>query len=112
MSLFMLELMILMLTYWTMPTSIYLLKVNNGNTRTMREICSKLAIVFIVNLFIYCPGVYTVGFEQVNAGWDAKKILGLISKDSASTNLAFSSITRKEKKSIGESLIETKAKKV
>ena len=95
-----------------MPTSIYLLKVNNGNTRTMREICSKLAIVFIVNLFIYCPGVYTVGFEQVNAGWDAKKILGLISKDSASTNLEFSSITRKEKKSIGESLIETKAKKV
>ena len=26
------------------PTSIYLLKVNNGNTRTMSEICPKLTI--------------------------------------------------------------------
>ena len=26
------------------PTGIYLLKVNNGNTRVISEICSKLAI--------------------------------------------------------------------
>ena len=27
-----------------MPAGIYLVKVNNGNTKTMREICSKLKI--------------------------------------------------------------------
>ena len=36
------------------PTGIYLLKVNNGNTRTMCEICSKLTMKtpeFIVSFF-------------------------------------------------------------
>ena len=36
-------------------------KVNNINTRTMCEICSKLTLK--------TPGVLTVNFEQVNADW-------------------------------------------
>ena len=49
---------------------IYLFKVNNGNTRTMREICLKLTIktperrqlTSLFWFFHYC-------FEQVNADW-------------------------------------------
>ena len=59
----------------TIPAGIYLLKVNNRNTRTRCEICSKLTIktperrqwrrsgVFIVNF----SSVSIVNFEQVNA---------------------------------------------
>ena len=65
------------------PVSIYLFRVNNGNTRTIWEICSKLTLktercywlrsgIFIVNLtdFTYCSGIAIVDFEQVNAGWE------------------------------------------
>ena len=62
---------------------IYLLKVNNRNTRTRCEICSKLTIkiperrqcrrsgIFILNFtyFTPCSSVSIVKFEQVNAGW-------------------------------------------
>ena len=63
------------------PTNIYLLKLNNINTRNTCEICSKLTIktsqrrsnnVFIVNyehisnLFLVFP---TVDFKQVNVCW-------------------------------------------
>ena len=65
---------------------IYLVKTNNGNTRTMCEICSKLTIkipeqshwhrsgVFIVNFkqISHNVRVYIVDFEQVNANWDSE----------------------------------------
>ena len=43
-----------------------MLKVNNANTRTRYEICSK---------FTPCSSVSIVNFEQVNAGWDGLAIL-------------------------------------
>ena len=39
-------------------------KVNNRNTRTRCEICSKS-----------CCSVSIVNFEQVNAGWDLAQLL-------------------------------------
>ena len=42
---------------------IYLLKVNNKNTRTRCEICSKLIIK------TPCSSVSIATFEQANAGW-------------------------------------------
>ena len=42
-------------------------KVNNRNTRTICEICSKLTIK--IPYFTPCSSVSTVNFEQVNAGW-------------------------------------------
>ena len=43
----------------TIPAGNYMLKVNNRNTRTRCEICSKLN--------------NKVNFEQVNAGWDNRR---------------------------------------
>ena len=64
------------------PAGNYMFKVNNRNTRTRYEICSKLtikiperrhwrrSIVFIVNFkHSTLSSVCTVNFEQVNAGW-------------------------------------------
>ena len=62
---------------------IYLLKVNNRNSRTRFEICSKLAIktperrqlccsdIFIVNFkyFTPCSSVSSVNFEHAITGW-------------------------------------------
>ena len=59
-------------------------KVNNRNTGTKCEICSKLTIkipeqrhwrrsgVFVVNFerISLCSSVSIVNFEQVHAGWD------------------------------------------
>ena len=65
------------------PAGIYLLKVNNRNTRTRCEICSKLIIkiperrrhsgIFIVNFehFTLCSSVSIVNFEYVIVGWDS-----------------------------------------
>ena len=44
---------------------IYLLKVNNENTRTMREICSKFKIKIPDNRF----HTFFYDLEQINAGW-------------------------------------------
>ena len=67
------------------PPGIYLLKINNRNTRIRCEICSKLTIkiperrqwrrsgVFIINFKTYftpCSSVSIVNFEHVIAGWD------------------------------------------
>ena len=64
------------------PDVNYLLKVKNGNTRIMCEICSKLTIktperrnwrrsgVFIVN---FEHSVFIVNFEHVIAGWEEFK---------------------------------------
>ena len=67
------------------PVGIYLLKVNNRDTKTRCEICSKLTIkaperrhlyrsdVFIVNfehIFTPCPNFFSVvNFEQVITDW-------------------------------------------
>ena len=64
------------------PVGLYLVKVNNRNTRTRCKICSKLTMktterrhwrrsgVFIINLvyFTPCSIVSTVNFEHVIAG--------------------------------------------
>ena len=58
------------------PAGIYLLKVNNRNTRTRCEICSKLTINtperrhWRRTYFTPCSSVSIVNFEQVNAGWE------------------------------------------
>ena len=79
------------------PTSRrYLFKVNNRNTRTMREIGSKLTIktterchwrrsvVFIANFeqVSHCSSVSIVDFEQVNTGWAANIFFFLFNKRS------------------------------
>ena len=46
---------------------IYLLKVNNKNTRTRCEVCSKL--VNFEQYFTPCCSVSIVNFEHVIAGW-------------------------------------------
>ena len=53
------------------PAGIYLLKVNNRNTRTRCEICSKLTINTPERRQWRRSGVFIVNFEQVNAGWVA-----------------------------------------
>ena len=67
------------------PADNYLLKVNNRNSRTRCETCSKLTIktpewrqwsssdVFIINFehISLCSSVSIVNFEQVKAGWIA-----------------------------------------
>ena len=62
------------------PVCIYLLKVNNRNTQTRSEICSKLKIktperrhwdhfdVFLVN-FEHISHFVLVDFQQLNVGW-------------------------------------------
>ena len=68
------------------PADISLLKVNNRNTRTRCEICSKITIkiperrqwrhsgIFIVNfehvvVVTPCSSIYIVNFEHVMAAW-------------------------------------------
>ena len=48
-------------SFFHFPVGIYLLKVNNRNTRKTCEICSKL--------FTPCSSVSIVNFEHVIAGW-------------------------------------------
>ena len=73
-----------MLYYDTSPVGIYLLKVNNRNSRARCEICSKLTIktserrqwrrsgVFIVNFehISPCSSISIVNFEHIFAGWE------------------------------------------
>ena len=47
------------------PAGIYLFKVNNGNTRTMFEICSKLTIKTPERRQLRRSGVFIVNFEQI-----------------------------------------------
>ena len=44
------------------PAGIYLLKVNNRNTRTTCEICSKLTI----KISLLISGIFIVNFEHVS----------------------------------------------
>ena len=50
----------------TFPASMYLLKVNNRNTRTRWDICSKLAIKIPGQYQWHCFGVFTVNFEWIS----------------------------------------------
>ena len=56
----------------TNPAGIYLLKVNNGSTRTRCEICSKLTIKIPEwpQYSTPCSSVSIVNFEHVIAGWE------------------------------------------
>ena len=68
----------------SIPAGNYMFKVNNRNTRTKCEICSKLTIkvperhqasfwclyCWLWTYFTPYSSVSTVNFEQVNAGWD------------------------------------------
>ena len=68
--------------YIAIPAGIYLLKVNNRDTRARYKIFSKLIIkipeqphwrrsgIFIVNFGHICSSVSIVNFEHVIAGWD------------------------------------------
>ena len=51
-------------------TGIYLFKVNNGNTRTICNNCSKLIILLILNGFTQWAGAFIADFAQVNGGWE------------------------------------------
>ena len=55
--------------------NIYLIKVSNGNTRTICKICSKLTIktperhrVLVSSDFKFCSCVFIVDFNQINTG--------------------------------------------
>ena len=58
------------------PGRIYLLKVNNGNTRALSETCSKLTMKSSERRqwccsgnFTHCSDVSIIDFQQVNTGW-------------------------------------------
>ena len=62
------------------PASNNMFKVNNRNTRTRGEICSKFTIKtlerhhwFFLNVFHAFSSFYIISFEQVNAGWESSK---------------------------------------
>ena len=50
----------------TIPAGIYLLEVNNGNTRTRCEICSKLRINTPERRHWRRSGVFIVNFEHIS----------------------------------------------
>ena len=55
----------------TCSVGTYLFKVNNGNTRTMYEICSKLRKRHqndVTEDFAPCYGISIVDFEHANVG--------------------------------------------
>ena len=51
------------------PAVNYMLKGNNGNTRTRCEICSKLTIKIPEQRHCRRSGIFIVNFEHVIAGW-------------------------------------------
>ena len=54
------------------PTGVNLFKVNDGNLRTICEICSKLAIKTPERR--QCFSVSIFDFEQLNTGWDNRSL--------------------------------------
>ena len=54
---------------------IYLLKVDNKNTRRRCEICSKLTY------FTPCSSVSIVNFESVTDGWETSKMERIVKID-------------------------------
>lgn len=57
------------------PNGNFFFKVNYGNTGTMREICSKLAIETPERRYWRHSSVFIFNFKQVNVGWDVTTIL-------------------------------------
>ena len=57
------------------PVGMYLLKVNNKNTRARCKICSKLTIKTPERRHTSCSSVSIVNFEQVFAGWESLFLL-------------------------------------
>ena len=53
-----------------LPAGNYMFKVNNRNTRRRCKICSKFSRsgAFIINFKHFSHNIFTVNFEQVNAG--------------------------------------------
>ena len=51
------------------PADIYIFKVNNRNTRTRYERCSKLTIKTPERRHWRSSSVFVVNFEQVNVAW-------------------------------------------
>ena len=51
--------------HWTNPVAFYMLKVNNGNSRTRCEICSKLIIKTPKRRHWRHSGVFIVNFEHL-----------------------------------------------
>ena len=49
-----------------LPVGIYLLKVNNINTRTSCEICSKLTINIPERRHWLCYGIFIANFENIS----------------------------------------------
>lgn len=47
------------------PNSTYLSKRNSGNTRRMREICSKLTVKTAERRHWRCSGLVIINFEQI-----------------------------------------------
>ena len=45
-------------------------KVNNRNTRKKFEICSKVFLLLILNIFTPFSSVSIVDFQQVNVSWE------------------------------------------
>ena len=54
------------LRFYSIPAGIYLFKVNNRNTRTRREICSKLTINTPERRQWRRSGVFIVNFEHIS----------------------------------------------
>ena len=50
----------------SIPTGIYLLKVNNRNTKTRSEICSKLTIKIPERRHWRRSGIFIVNFEHIS----------------------------------------------
>ena len=48
------------------PAGIYMLKVNNRNTRTVCEICSKLTLKIPERHHWRCSGIFMVNFEKIS----------------------------------------------
>ena len=65
--------------------AICLFKINNGNTRTLGEICLKLTIIWCLHNFEQILHFALVGFfvdsEQVNNGWVLRQISPPVSYD-------------------------------
>ena len=56
------------------PTGIYLFKVNNGKTRAISEISSKIIIIILFEKISNIADVSVVDFEQVNASWGTNNL--------------------------------------
>ena len=57
------------------PSRHLIVQVNNGNTRTMCEVCSKLTIKTPEHSQFSHSDVFIINFEQMNSGWESTQKL-------------------------------------